>query len=65
MQRDGRRRRQRQRERGGERILRCVTTMTAECKNRWGMPDYLEGSDITWSNIMKYYSQSTTSTKQE
>lgn len=50
---------------GGERILRCVTTMTAECKNRWGMPDYLEGSDITWSNIMKYYSQSTTSTKQE
>lgn len=45
---------------GGERILRCVTTMGAEAKNRWGMPDYLEGQDINWNNIMSYYKNATT-----
>lgn len=49
---------------GGERILRCVTTMGAEAKNRWGMPEYLEGSDINWNNILSYYKQSTTTQKE-
>lgn len=44
---------------GGERILRCVTTMTAECKNRWGMPDFLEGDNINWNTILSYYSNAT------
>jgi len=43
---------------GGERILRTVTTMKAECKNRWGLPDTLEGADINWSTILNYYRKS-------
>lgn len=49
---------------GGERILRCVTTMTAECKNRWGMPDFLQGDEITWKNILSYYRNSVVSNSQ-
>lgn len=42
---------------GGERILRCVTTIGAVAKNRWGMPDKLEGDEINWNNILNYYKQ--------